>query len=161
MLRVGKNGLNLLQFRDTTDIEIFCTNGATETDESAYRSRVGYVSDYLYGFDSDADENGYPMPNDKTSAVPRFFGMWIPGNGLNHRLQPNTVYRPAQGGTDEGISLVALTPIKRDDELVDDYRRHGTAPQWTLDFASQHQVTLNFAECNDFVVDPTRCNAES
>ena len=63
------------------------------------------------------------------------------------------MYRPARdGGTDVGINLVALTNIEAGEELYDDYRRHGSAPKWLLEFAKEYNVTLNFAECNDFVL---------
>ena len=153
VLRVGKNGLNLMQFRSVDDIEAFCTandgSGAAPSDAD-YRSRVGYVKDYLWGFNPNADERGYETAG-KEQIAPRFFGMWVPGNGLNHRPAPNTVYRAAQGGTDEGINLVSLTAIKQGDELFDDYRRHGMAPQWLKAWQAQHAVSLNFADCNDFV----------
>lgn len=151
VLRVGKNGLNLVQFGSISDVETFFeADDAAAPGDDTYRSRVEYVKDYLWGFDSIADPRGYEV-TDRDPLVPRFFGMWVPGNGLNHRPDPNTVYRPAEGGTDEGINLVALTPIKNGDELFDDYRRHGKPPPWGKDFAAQHDVTLNFAECNDFV----------
>jgi len=156
VLRVGQNGMNLMQFRSVDDIEAFCRGAQGSATDTEYRARVGYVSDYLWGFDPNADARGYEVVRQENSRplAPRFFGMWIPGNGLNHRLEPNTVYRPAAGGTDEGINLVALSPIKRGEELFDDYRRHGRAPDWLLAFARDYKVSLNFAECNDFVVAP-------
>jgi hypothetical protein len=73
--------------------------------------------------------------------------MWIPGNGLNHNLIPNTVYRSSP----QGIDLVAIRDLRKDEELVDDYRRHGSPPTWLLDFAKKYQVKLNFAGYNSFV----------
>ncbi|KAL3897095.1 MAG: hypothetical protein SGARI_007001 [Bacillariaceae sp.] len=73
--------------------------------------------------------------------------MWIPGNGLNHHTEPNTVYRMS----DDGIDLMSLKDIAKDEELYDDYRRHGKAPEWLEHWAKQHKVSLNFAGCNDFV----------
>ena len=95
------------------------------------------------------DDRGYAVnsKNDATSDDDRFFGLWIPGNGLNHNEHPNTVYR----ATPDGIDLVALVDIRPDDELFDDYRRHGTSSDWLKEFATIHNVTLNFADCNDFV----------
>ena len=158
VLRVGKNGKNLMQFRSVSDIERFCRGAQGSATDAEYRARIGYVSDYLWGFDPNADAQGYEVAGDPAGGgdarplAPRFFGMWIPGNGLNHRLEPNTVYRPAAGGTDEGINLVSLCAIKRGEELFDDYRRHGRAPDWLLAFARDYKVSLNFAECNDFVL---------
>ena len=200
--QVGKVGLNLVRFRSAAEAEAFCAAGAEAGGggERRYRSRVGYVSDYLYGFNPSADPNGYAVKPGSGSPNngERFFGMWIPGlsdhtripllpsvlppvarphiarthahapracsalqmkvspfllhdecqheqkkigNGLNHRLEPNTVYRAAGGGTEEGINLVALTNIKSGEQLFDDYRRHGSAPQWALDFARCIQGT--------------------
>ena len=149
LLREGKNGRNLMQFRSVADIEAFCN---AEGSDAGYRSRVGYVSDYLWGFDPNDNPRGHEVVGQRAPLAPRFFGMWIPGNGLNHRLEPNTVYRPAPGGTDEGIDLIALTFINKGDELFDDYRRHGKAPAWLVDFARREGVTLNFAGCNEFVI---------
>jgi hypothetical protein len=95
---------------------------------------LGYsMSKIIFGhFNPNADERGYDDDDDETTSekeTNRFFGMWVPGNGLNHNREPNTVYRPAaQGGTDVGIHLVALRDIEQGEELFD-YRRHGTAPQ--------------------------------
>lgn len=144
VLRIGKNGRNLKQFTCTKDIEDFCGNGVD------YQPRLGYVKDYLWGYFNVADERGYEIPGN-SDPENRFFGMWVPGNGLNHSPSPNTVYRTLPGGTEEGIMLVALTDIQKDQELYDDYRRHGSAPEWLKDFAKEKQVALNFAECNDFV----------
>jgi hypothetical protein len=142
LLRVGSNGRNLIPFRSIADIEEFCQGD---------KDLLAYVADYLWGFDPVTDDGGYEFDPRPIDAPPRFFGMWVPGNGLNHSPAPNTVYRPASGGTDEGIHLVALADISEGDELVDDYRRHGRAPQWLLEFGEKYQVSLNFAECNDFV----------
>jgi hypothetical protein len=181
VLRVGTNGRNLLPFRCIADIEAFCSNGDDDNNgndndnvdkaEALYRSRLLYVKDYLWGFNPNADERGYDNDNDndaetlKSQMEPnRFFGMWVPGNGLNHNCEPNTVYRhrpaAAQDGTDTdvginsniNINLVALRDLEQGEELFDDYRRHGKAPQWLLEFAKEYNVTLNFANCNDFVV---------
>jgi len=148
VLRIGKNGRNLKQFTCTQDIEDFCKNGSATEDD--YRSRLDYVKDYLWGYSTVADDRGYEIPG-QSFAKDRFFGMWVPGNGLNHSDTPNTVYRTLPGGTDEGIVLMALQNIVKDEELFDDYRRHGSAPAWLMEFAKEKQVTLNFAECNDFV----------
>jgi hypothetical protein len=154
LLRQGLNGINLIQFHSTREIEAFCNRGSTGSTE--YDSKLNYVKDYLWGFNPNADECGYDILNEKNELSPehktaRFFGMWVPGNGLNHSPNPNTVYRPAQNGFDVGINLVALRSIESGSELFDDYRRHGIAPLWLLKFADKYGVTLNFAECNDFV----------
>jgi len=173
VLRVGKNGRNLVQFRSVDDIDEFCgklkdDNDETSSDDNLLdRSRLLYVKDYLWGFNPQADERGYDIPSalDETASctddekskpqqedLNRFFGMWIPGNGLNHHLEPNTVYRPnKEGGVNEGIDLVALKEISSGDELWDDYRRHGKASLWLRTFAEVYQVSLNFSDCNDFV----------
>lgn len=178
-----------MRFQSAAEAEAFCKSGMEASGaDAADRSRVGYVSDYLYGFDPNADENGYArLGADGLPINPdeRWFGVWIPGtehsdtslhsrtlaaqlplfphvrvqcniagsvifthrdksklhiffvagNGLNHDRQPNTVYRPAAGGIDEGIDLVALTQIRDGDQLFDDYKRHGAAPLWAKDFA--------------------------
>jgi hypothetical protein len=149
LLRLGKNGVNLIQFQSLDDIDTFLGMG----DEGAYRARLYYVKDYLWGFSPHADERGYDIPD--CPLRDRFFGMWIPGNGLNHSKEPNTVYRPAStsSGTGEGINLIALRDIANGEELYDDYRRHGKAPEWLLEFALKYNVSLNFADCNDFVND--------
>ena len=151
ILRIGKIGFNLVQFQSTDDIESFCKNG---TGEEEYKARLHYVSDYLWGFSyKNTDERGYTLQplEDNESLNDRFFGMWIPGNGLNHSPIPNTVYQTRQGGTAEGIALVALCDINSGQELFDDYRRHGRAPHWLLEFSKAKQVSLNFVDCNNFV----------
>ena len=104
-----------------------------------------------------------------------YYAMWIPGNGLNHHAHlVNTVYRPVWTTTtkasrkdededeDEdpttqhnkslyGIDLVSISDIHAGDELFDDYRRHGPAPEWLRDWALRYNVSLNFQGCNDFV----------
>ena len=157
ILRLGRSGRNLLQFRCIHDIEAFC-KADNDGDEDLYQSRLMYAKDYLYAFNPNADPRGYDIPTEdeaeklKTEQE-RFFGVWVPGNGLNHNPEPNTVYRPAEGGTKVGIDLVALRDIEDGEELFDDYRRHGKAPQWLLGFSEKYKVSLNFAGCNDFVED--------
>lgn len=137
VLRIGTNGDNLISFQSVQDVDEFCQGSD---------SKLRYVKDYLWGFYLNADESGYPL-----NMSQRFFGMWVPGNGLNHCETPNTVYRAREGGTKVGIQLVALSNIQNGDELYDDYRRHGPAPQWLQEWATLHQVSLNFAGSNDFV----------
>lgn len=154
VIRVGKNGSNLLQFRSIDDIETFIQGSSSVSlggsdEESAARLR--YVADYLWGFNPHADERGY-YDVESENHIDRFFGMWIPGNGLNHNASPNTVYRAAaDGGTNEGINLVALCDISKGEELYDDYIRHGKAPSWLKEFAEKYNTSLNFGDCNDFV----------
>lgn len=149
VLRVGINGKNLKQFRSKQDIEDFCRADVLGSIQE-YKSRLNYVKDYLWGYNPLADKNGFEIPPGLNNDD-RFFGMWVPGNGLNHSENPNTVYRTLPGGTDEGIVLVALSDIAVDEECFDDYRRHGSAPAWLEQFARDKRVTLNFAGCNDFV----------
>lgn len=160
LLRTGRIGRNLIRFQSVEDIETFCKQSMScSSHVEIMEARLNYVKDYLWGFNPNADHHGYDILDGNTKRLSlqhedeRFFGMWVPGNGLNHDPEPNTVYRAAiPGGTDVGIDLWALTYISRDDELFDDYRRHGTAPSWLLDFAGERGITLNFAECNDFVL---------
>eukprot|EP00934_Nitzschia_sp_Nitz4_P004984 Nitzschia sp. Nitz4//NODE_464_length_17123_cov_69.824057//6891//7487//NITZ4_additional_000063-RA//1//CDS//3329531915//4974//frame0 len=142
ILRTGILGINLKEFTSEQEIIDFCKTAVSVEEANA---RLAYVQDYLWGFNPYADERGY----DRLDAPPpsRFFGMWIPGNGLNHNLEPNVVYQM----TSKGIDLVALTDMAKDTELVDDYRRHGLAPLWLKEFAQKHSITLNFADCNEFV----------
>jgi hypothetical protein len=147
ILRKGCFGRNLLRFETANDIEAFLQD-VTNSAES--QARLRYVSDYLWGFYAHSDERGYPISlcTDRNN---QFVGMWIPGNGLNHDVNPNTVYRPKVGGLEEGIDLIALTDIAAGDELFDDYRRHGSATTWLLEFAKTKNINLNFEGCNDFV----------
>ena len=141
--------MNLKEFKSIEDIEPFC-QGQGE-DPEIVKARRDYVKDYLWGFSKFTDAKGYPLDPQAdlfdTTGSRRFYGMWIPGNGLNHSPLPNTVYQLSP----VGINLVALTDISIDDELFDDYRRHGDAPGWLKEFARLHNVTLNFADCNGFV----------
>jgi hypothetical protein len=156
ILRTGILGVNLKEFKSIAEIDDFCQQQAEE-DFGSIATRRDYVKDYLWGFSKFADEGGYPLDSQAdvlsedgtTTESRRFYGMWIPGNGLNHSPEPNTVYRLSS----EVIDLVALMDICTSDELFDDYRRHGSAPEWLKDFAQLHNVTLNFADCNDFVLD--------
>lgn len=157
ILRRGIVGINLKEFKSIADIDAFCMAGEGHQENIAagvpsdYRAKLEYVKDYLWGFNKDADERGYDKIDESGTPVVleenRFFGMWVPGNGLNHNESPNTVYK----STPEGIDLVALAEIRKDDELFDDYRRHGRSSPWLKEFANMHNVTLNFADCNDFV----------
>ena len=142
LLREGKLGVNLIEFTTIDEIEDFCLNAGDEE----YNSRLNYVADYLWGFTTrGTNKRGYASSSQDDHD--RFYGMWIPGNGLNHSLEPNTVYRTSEGG----IDLVALEDILSGKELFDDYRRHGTPPEWLHDFATAKNVTLNFAGCNSFL----------
>lgn len=146
IIRKGTNGLNLLQFHSSEDIHRFVHGG----DQVSVHSRIAYISDYLYGFDPNAAAG---EPADEQ--LPWFFGVWIPGHGLNHSPDANTVYLTAEGAAAGGlqdIDLVTLKDVPSGTMLTDDYRRHGTAPQWALEFAAANGVSLNFAGCNDFVV---------
>ena len=150
ILRKGIFGRNLFQFRSTTDIEEFCRKGKNEDE---YDAQLRYVSDYLWGFRSyGMDERGYLMhqgENNHQDDQPHdVMAMWVPGNGLNHSPNPSMVYRTSEGG----IDLVALTDIVKDEEILDDYRRHGIAPEWLKTFGAERSLTLNFVGCNDFVI---------
>mmetsp|Transcript_22054 Transcript_22054/g.32586 ORF Transcript_22054/g.32586 Transcript_22054/m.32586 type:complete len:244 (-) Transcript_22054:98-829(-) len=154
VIRVGKNGSNLLQFESIDDIERFIkgySNDSLDGSDEESLARLRYVADYLWGFNPHADERGY-YDVESEENIDRFFGMWIPGNGLNHSTSPNTVYRAAaEGGVNEGIDLVALCDISKGEELYDDYVRHGKAPLWLKEFANKYNTGLNFGDCNDFV----------
>mmetsp|Transcript_10352 Transcript_10352/g.15900 ORF Transcript_10352/g.15900 Transcript_10352/m.15900 type:complete len:245 (+) Transcript_10352:209-943(+) len=154
VIRVGKNGLNLLQFKNANDLERFIERPSSDSchsSEEEAAARLRYLADYLWGFHRQANEEGY-CNVESEKQTDRFFGMWIPGNGLNHNTSPNTVYRAAaEGGTDEGINLVALRDISKGEELYDDYIRHGKAPLWLKEFSVKNNISLNFGDCNDFV----------
>ena len=166
ILRVGVRHDNLFPLNSVAEVEAFCRRHAASQYDDA---RLRYVQDYLWGYypSHQTDERGYP--NDTTTTVKddeRFFGMWIPGNGLNHHPTPNTVYRNDRDfftthttttnvhrhPKNAALYLVALTDIQAGDELFDDYNRHGRAPPlWLKNYAAEKNMTLNFADCNDFV----------
>ena len=172
VLRQGVWGVNLYRIASLDDVHHFVTDddddfyygtssskATTESlssSSSGEASRVRYLKDYLWGFYPShlTDEQGYfhdTNNNHNDDDDPRIFAMWIPGNGLNHSPVPNTVYVSSSSSA-HGIDLLALTPIAAGDELYDDYRRHGaSAPPWLRDWATSQQVTLNFADSNDFV----------
>jgi SET domain len=160
ILRIGYLYKNLFPFTCSEDIESFCnsyphcSNEATEDRAREYQTRLNYVKDYLWGYNSCTDAMGYPNMEQQSDKDGRWFGMWIPGNGLNHNSSPNTIYRDVlPGGPSEtGIQLLALTNIEKGEELYDDYKRHGVAPQWLREFAQDKNITLNFADCNEFVL---------
>ena len=153
ILRTGILRVNLKEFTSIADIDDFCRSSGVDAEEEEKTTReaakIDYVKDYLWGFNKDADDRGYDIQIDIDAPQPShsFFGMWVPGNGLNHNENPNTVYKPSP----DGIDLVALVDIQQDDELFDDYRRHGTSSPWLKEFSHINNVTLNFADCNDFV----------
>eukprot|EP00121_Abeoforma_whisleri_P002349 Awhi_evm1s2104 len=138
ILRIGRNGKNLLQFRDSAEMRSFCLDAKGTPNQS----RISYTSDYFYGFRFDSND-------DSSSSM--WYGLWVPGNGLNHSLEANTIYQTASDGIDKGIDLVAMTDIAEGSELFDDYRRHGKAPDWAKSFANEFGVSMNFEGCNDFV----------
>jgi SET domain len=148
LLRAGQVGQNLVAVESVNDIEQFCRGSLQQQDhdDDIYQQRLLYVKDYLWGLYRTTDDWGYPLAESQDD---RFFGFWIPGNGLNHATTPNTVYKCHDKSPQ--IHLLALTDIAAGDELFDDYRRHGPAPDWLKEFAVQHNVTLNFGDCNDFV----------
>eukprot|EP00462_Mataza_sp_D1_P023531 CAMPEP_0175143718 /NCGR_PEP_ID=MMETSP0087-20121206/13642_1 /TAXON_ID=136419 /ORGANISM="Unknown Unknown, Strain D1" /LENGTH=206 /DNA_ID=CAMNT_0016427927 /DNA_START=56 /DNA_END=676 /DNA_ORIENTATION=+ len=158
ILRTGKTGINLLQFGSLEDVLSFVTeNHDNDLGESLSMPRVNYVSDYLYAFDPNAElsDKGTEHYNYRALHAPdqlsRFFGIWVPGNGLNHSPQPNVVYLTAPGGTDKGINLHALKNIRAGEELFDNYNRFGAPPPWAEQFSKKFGVTLNFAGYNNFV----------
>jgi SET domain len=155
VVRTGYLHKNLIPLASVEAIESFC-GGPWNSDQTSplYQQRLQYVQDYLWGYypTSSTDERGYPRETEHGAMDARFFGMWIPGNGLNHNNNANTVYRDLPGGPfQQGLQLVALTDIAKGEELFDDYRRHGTAPLWLRRFAQDKNITLNFADCNGFV----------
>ena len=150
LLRVGQIGQNLVQFRNVAQMEDFLQANNVPQNSPLYQARLRYVADYLWGFYLKADQAGYPL-DEQQAEDHRFYGMWVPGNGLNHSHEPNTVYRTSPKGIVEGIDLIALTNVRRGDELFDDYKRHGQAPAWLKEFGLANKVNLNFADCNDFV----------
>lgn len=161
VLRYGRWDKNLIQFKSGGDLTAFCKmqgpfskEGATEAEA---RGRVGYVSDYLYGFDPNdevggadsrpSDETGH---HDDTSSM--YYGMWVPGNGLNHSEQPNILYICAEGGAEVGIDLTAYTDIKAGEQLMDDYRRFKKPAAWAISWAKELGAeSMNFEGHNDFV----------
>lgn len=162
VLRRGVWRRNLIQFTCLEDIESFCQLKCNSSDAADNNnnhisadqlsvSRLNYVKDYLWGFDRSANERGYASSENQPHWV---YAMWVPGNGLNHKLEPNTVYK----ATPWGIDLVSMSKIEQGQELYDDYRRHGLAPEWLRSFAKKYNVTLNFADCNDFVKDDVSIN---
>lgn len=153
VMRIGRTGVNLLRFREAEDVLRFCRRGDGDDDHGQqYRARLAYATDYLWGFEDDSSPDFVDYDRED-----RFVGMWVPGNGLNHDPNPNMVYRAAVdertgvASTDHGVNLVALRDIEAGEEIYDDYRRHGRSPRWLSDFAKEHNATLNFADCNDFV----------
>ena len=151
LLRSGRMGQNLMKFETVTQIEDFLRAHHVLPNSPLYHARLRYVADYLWGFYLKADNDGYPLKEEEEGDRHRFYGMWVPGNGLNHSHKPNTVYRTSPKGIGCGINLVALSDVRRGDELFDDYTRHGPAPEWLKEFAIAYKVNLNFADCNDFV----------
>eukprot|EP00961_Rhodomonas_salina_P156510 2107588-Rhodomonas_salina.6 len=95
--------------------------------DAAYKSRLGYAKDYLYGFFPDTDERGYPDGSPRCSlsvllaravlrclTMPRACGetrepdlvsMWIPGNGLNHNLVGSLICPLASSELSQGANL--------------------------------------------------------
>jgi len=149
-IRRGIFGRNLIQFTSITDIDTFC-----KLDPMNENDRREYVKDYLWGFTFSqyTDKEGYAFDMDADvqdqTGTRRIYAMWIPGNGLNHNMIPNTKY--IESKDPRGIDLVTMADVPPDSELFDDYRRHGKAPDWLKEFAQLYNVTLNFADCNDFV----------
>mmetsp|Transcript_51502 Transcript_51502/g.85342 ORF Transcript_51502/g.85342 Transcript_51502/m.85342 type:complete len:234 (-) Transcript_51502:19-720(-) len=156
IIRIGLKGKNQLEFQNLEELEAFLvgpssSNKKANSSDKAFQSRVRYVGDYVYGFNRNADKRGYPVAG--KDSQDRWFGCWIPGNGINHSKEANTLYSSAPGGTNEGVNLVALCDITKGEQLFDDYRRHGNAPQWMREFANKYNVaSLVFPDCNDFVM---------
>ena len=143
VLRTGRNGRNLQQFGGVEEMRTFCEQGGTVAGTVAGTGAVSaavvsYVSDYFYGFDPNhhplgGEEREEPAASsreqgggggattdtDRTGTEPIWYGIWVPGNGLNHGTAPNTVYRAAADGVARGIDLVALTDITSGDEVRD------------------------------------------
>jgi hypothetical protein len=141
-LRHGQCGLNQLQFQSAEEMAAFCQ----DSDGALKPALVAYLSDYFYGF----NPNGSRAEENASSVM--WYGIWVPGNGLNHSERPNTIYHASSdGGIAVGIDLAALTDVKKGDELLDDYRRHGQAPPWAKGFADKLGISMNFVGCNDFV----------
>jgi hypothetical protein len=133
-------------------------SAATGTSNTREAAKWRYVSDYLWGFHYRTNEGGWPY--DEHSSL-MFVGMWMPGNGLNHSMYPNTIYRvpppPGVVGADvrdkhDAIQLVATREIFEGEQLYDDYRRHGKSPLWLQPLIRRRNLQLNFKDCNDFVV---------
>ena len=73
ILRRGILGVNLKEFTSIADIDDFCrTSGETteiagdSNNDTGHKAKLGYIKDYLWGFNKDADDRGY----DKTTQSP-------------------------------------------------------------------------------------------
>ena len=99
ILRHGRIDTNLKQFKSAQEMRDFCKDDSgCECTAGTNSALVAYVGDYFYGFNPGVGETWY--------------GIWVPGNGLNHSEDANTVYLAAEGGLTTGINLVALTDVR-------------------------------------------------
>ena len=138
ILRVGKSRRNLIIFSSKQDIVAFLG----DPDHPQYHPKVRYLSDYLFG-------NFHPETQEFT------YGILVPGFGTNHSDTPNvqTSHIDGDGSNDDQvISMVAVRDIRQGEELRNSYHACGPAPDFVKEFSEQHQVSLVFPGCNDFVV---------
>jgi len=144
LIRKGIIGKNLMRFTTVGCVSSFLGSESSPQ----YNGRLEYFADYFWGFNPHGEDEDVSADHESW-----FYGMWIPGNGLNHFRESNTVYRAEwrDASNIHGINLVATREIEEGEELFDDYRRHGNVPTWLLPFKEKAGVDLNFADCNQFV----------
>ena len=78
-----------------------------------------------------------------------FYGVWIPGCGVNHAEDPNI--SKISNNVNEGINMYAIKDIKAGCELFIDYRVYPEPPEWARNFAKQHKIDMVFRGFNEFV----------
>ena len=50
------------------------------------------------------------------------------------------------------VHMIATRDIQAGEEILYDYRLFGQAPDFVLEFAKDHELTLSFPGCNDYVL---------
>jgi len=139
LMRQGVIGRNLVRFQGETCLYQFlgCWN------DPRYPERLDYVADYLYGVDlrNDGKEDQW------------FYGIWLPGHGINHDYDSNIVFHAVWDIDDTliGLNLHASQDIQEGQEILENYHAFGRAPPWLLEFKDRAKIDLNFVDCNSFV----------
>ena len=129
VLRIGTIGVNLVIFNPTTNYP----------NKNKTKATAEHLKNYAWVCPCHVKGGGKDMM------------VLIPGSGINHRTQANsmTVCRK------DGVDLVAVRPIKRGEPISNDYNLFGRAPQWHVDMLKEAFGTDEcvFRGLNDYVTD--------
>jgi len=118
VLRLANTGRNLIRFRKKSDLP---------------KNMSSVTKNYISNFCGQVDD---------------FTMLFLPGNCMNHAIEPNTIMVAAD---EETIHIVACHDIKAGTELTQDYLSFGEPPEYLKELAKNESMELVFSGYNGFL----------